>query len=240
MVKGQPEKAREALERGVEVCLRGGNLRYASEARLFWPIRFWQLGDVERARGLIETVRNYLRETPSLLAWGLMMRMFAKLEAAEGHIAAAIQSLGQSTSIYSLRGNAYDCAINRVLRARLLEKQGRMREAASEMEAALEDFTRLGATIDEKNARISLESLKANLDASENVKASEETASPDLPSQASALKRKRARDRQIRVSLPPSMVSSLKGLCKRRFHETCCFTSLPRSYRKNLRAEGLS
>ncbi len=178
MVKGQPEKAREALERGVEVCLRGGNLRYASEARLLLADSILAMGEVEKARELIETVRNYLRETPSLLAWGLMMRMFAKIEAAEGHIAAAIQSLGQSTSIYELRGNAYDCAINRVLRARLLEKQGRIREAANEMEGALEDFTRLGASIDEINARISLDALKANLDASENINASEEMASP--------------------------------------------------------------
>ena len=181
MVKGQPEKAREALERGVEVCLRGGNLRYASEARLLLADSILAMGEIENARELIETVRNYLRETPSLLAWGLMMRMFAKIEAAEGHIAAAIQSLGQSTSIYALRGNTYDCAINRVLRARLLEKQGRIREAANEIEAALEDFTRLGAAIDEKNARVSLETLKANLDASENIKASEEMASPGLP-----------------------------------------------------------
>ena len=136
MVKGQPEKAREALERGVEVCLRGGNLRYASEARLLLADSILAMGEIEKARELIETVRNYLRETPSLLAWGLMMRMFAKIEAAEGHIAAAIQSLGQSTSIYALRGNAYDCAINRVLRARLFEKQGRIREATNEMERA--------------------------------------------------------------------------------------------------------
>src|ERR1044072_599855 len=111
MVRGQYEKAREALERGVEVCLRGGNLRYASEARLLLADSILAMGDVENARELIETVRSYLRETPSMLAWGLMMRMFAKIEDAEGHIAAAIQSVGQSTSIYALRGNTYDCAV---------------------------------------------------------------------------------------------------------------------------------
>ena len=185
MVRGQHEKAREALERGVEVCLRGGNLRYASEARLLLADSILAMGDLDSARELIETVRNYLRETPSLLAWGLMMRMFAKVETAEGHIAAAIQSLGQSTSIYSLRGNTYDCAINRVLRAQLLEKQRRLREATNEMEGALGDFLRLGAAIDEENARISLEALKADLDASSPE--TQESPRPLTPSLASAL-----------------------------------------------------
>ena len=211
MVKGQPEKAREALERGVEVCLRGGNLRYASEGRLMLADSILAMGEVEKARELIETVRNYLRETPSLLAWGLMMRMFAKIEAAEGHIAAAIQSLGQSTSIYALRGNAYDCAINRVLRARLLEKQGRIREAANEMEGALEDFIRLGASIDKINARVSLDTLKANLDASENIKASEEAASPGLPVASVSPETKEGLRPQA-----PSLASALDGFIAQR------------------------
>ncbi|MGA9768807.1 MAG: sigma 54-interacting transcriptional regulator, partial [Blastocatellia bacterium] len=206
MVRGQPEKAREALERGVEVCLRGGNLRYASEARLLLADSILAMGDIEKSRELIETVRNYLRDTPSLLAWGLMMRMFAKLEAAEGHIAAAIQSLGQSTSIYELRGNKYDCAINRVLRARLLEKHGRLREAANEMEAALEDFTRLGAVIDKIDARARLEALNESLDRLEKVKASEDisAASKGIERQESSL------------FLNPNLASALDGFMAQR------------------------
>jgi hydrogenase-4 transcriptional activator len=184
MVKGLREEAKAAFQRGVDVCLRGGNLRYASEARLLLADSILALGEVQQARELIEDVRAYLRETPSMLAWGLMMRMFAKLESAEGHIAAAIQSLGQSTSIYSLRGNVYDCAINRVILARLLEKQGRIQAAIREMEAALGTFTDLGAEIDRRAALDYTEALKAEMGSLENAEVGGGMANPSFPAAA--------------------------------------------------------
>ena len=111
-------RTRKRLAR-VDICQRSGDLRFASDASLWLAEALLETGEVEEARQTVESVRDYLRETPSMLAWGLMMRMAAKIEAADGHIAAAIQSLGQSTSIYSLRGNVYACAINRLILARL-------------------------------------------------------------------------------------------------------------------------
>ena len=181
MVKGRPLEAREAYQRGVDVCLRGGNLRYASEARLLLADSILTLGEIKEARALIESVRAYLHDTPSMLAWGLMARMFSKLESAEGHIAAAIQSLGQSTSIYSLRGNVYDCAVNRVLLAQLLERQEKTQAAVNELESALETFVKLGAAIDEKNARAYLEAIKADLGPLDGVKVGKEMASLSFP-----------------------------------------------------------
>jgi hydrogenase-4 transcriptional activator len=181
MAKGEPERAREAFQRGADVCLRGGNLRYAAEVRLLLADSILALGDIKQARGLIENVRSYLRDSPSMLAWGLMMRMFAKLEAAESHTAAAIQSLSQSSSIYSLRGNIYDCAVNRVLLARLYESQEKTQAAVSELEPAVETFAKLGAAIDEKNARQYLDDLKAEMDAFENVKPGKEMAALSYP-----------------------------------------------------------
>jgi hypothetical protein len=81
-----------------------------------------QNGRLPEARELVENVRSFLREAPNLLVWGLMMRMVAKIEAADGHLAAAIQALAQSTSIYTLRRNPYPCGKSDTL-ARL-ERQG--------------------------------------------------------------------------------------------------------------------
>ena len=62
--------------------------------------------------------------------------MAAKIESADGHLAAAIQSLGQSTSIYTLRRNPYHCAVNQMLLAELLQKRGEVERAIAEVESA--------------------------------------------------------------------------------------------------------
>jgi hydrogenase-4 transcriptional activator len=204
LTKGEPEEAKYHFRRAISICQRTGDLRFASDAKLWLVEALLETGEFEEAREIVEEVRAYLRETPSMLAWGLMMRMLAKIEAADGHIAAAIQSLGQSTSIYSLRGNIYACAINRLILARLFERQSRIQGAAAEVEAALEVFTRLGAAIDERNARdylYTLEAIKAeagerpsdsglgNLDISVPLARSEASgrASLAVPNLASAL-----------------------------------------------------
>jgi hydrogenase-4 transcriptional activator len=173
LTKGEPEAAKAPFRRAVDICQRTGDLRFASDARLWLAEALLETGDIEEARETIGGVRAYMRETPSMLSWGLMMRMVAKIEAADGHIAAAIQSLGQSTSIYSLRGNVYACAVNRLILARLFEGQGRIRAAIREIEPALDTFIKLGAIIDEQNTRDYLYTLEA-------VQASPENSSPEF------------------------------------------------------------
>ncbi|HEX8185640.1 MAG TPA: tetratricopeptide repeat protein, partial [Blastocatellia bacterium] len=160
LTKGEPEAAKEPFRRAVDICKRTGDLRFASDARLWLAEALLETGELQEAREIVESVRAYMRETPSMLAWGLMMRMAAKIEAADGHIAAAIQSLGQSTSIYSLRGNVYACAVNSLILARLYERQNLIGAALSEVKPALETFKKLGATIDEQTTRDYLYTLE--------------------------------------------------------------------------------
>ena len=160
LMKGKLKQAIEPLERAVDIATRRGEQHDLPEARLWLAEALLQNGRLEEARELVENVRSFLRETPNLLVWGLMMRMIAKIEAADGHMAAAIQSLAQSTSIYTLRRNPYACAGNQILLAELLLRQGETDQAIREVEAALEAFERLGAAIDARNARTYLESVK--------------------------------------------------------------------------------
>jgi transcriptional regulator with PAS, ATPase and Fis domain/tetratricopeptide (TPR) repeat protein len=161
LVKGKPELAIAPLERAVDIATRRGEQHDLPEARLWLAEALLQNRRPEEARVLVETVRTFLREAPNLLIWGLMMRMSAKIEAADGHLAAAIQSLGQSTSIYTLRRNPYHCAVNQMLMAELLERRGEVERAIAEVTPALGAFERLGAAIRARTARARLESLKA-------------------------------------------------------------------------------
>ena len=160
LMKGKPELAIAPLERAVDIATRRGEQHDLPEARLWLAEALIQTGRVEEARVLVETVRSFLREAPNLLIWGLMMRMAAKIEAGDGHLAAAIQSLGQSTSIYTLRRNPYHCAVNQVLMAKLLERRQEPGRAIVELESALDALERLGASISACEAREQLESLK--------------------------------------------------------------------------------
>lgn len=163
LVRGTPELALAPLERAVDIATRRGEQHDLPEARLWLAEVLLQNGRLDEARELVEGVRSFLREAPNLLVWGLLMRMVAKIEAADGYTAAAIQSLAQSTSIYTLRRNAYYCAVNQVLLAGMLERQGNCARAITETEAALETFEHLSAAIDARNARTYLESLRSKL-----------------------------------------------------------------------------
>ncbi|MFY9608733.1 MAG: sigma 54-interacting transcriptional regulator [Blastocatellia bacterium] len=191
--KGRIEEAKKPLSRAVEICMRGGGLRFASEARLLLADAMLLTGHTEKARDIAEAVRVYLRDAPSMLSWGMMMRTLAKVEAADGHIAAAVQSLGQSTSIYTLRGNVFECAVNRVLLAELLERQGDFESAIGEAESALQVFERMGAAIDERRARALLSSLNLRRSgaASQTVAVGEQarrvTTRPFVPDLASCI-----------------------------------------------------
>ncbi len=156
----RPDLAITHLERAVDIALRLGDRQYFSEARLWLAEALIQIGELPEARKNVETVRTHLRDAPDMLIWGLMMRMVAKIEAAQGHLAAALQSLGQSTLIYEIRGSVYDRALNRVVLAQMIEKRGSITEAQTEVETALAVFVRLGAEHDRREAEAFLKSLK--------------------------------------------------------------------------------
>ncbi|HKA17645.1 MAG TPA: sigma 54-interacting transcriptional regulator [Blastocatellia bacterium] len=161
LMKGQIEMAIEPLERAVNIANRRGEQHDLPEARLWLAEALLQNGRLSEARELVENVRSFLRDAPNLLVLGLMMRMVARIEAADGYGAAAIQSLAQSTSIYTLRRNPYPCAVNQILLAQLLERQGNVAQAIVEVESALLEFERLGAAIDQRNAEAYLKTLRA-------------------------------------------------------------------------------
>jgi DNA-binding NtrC family response regulator/Tfp pilus assembly protein PilF len=161
IIKGQAERAIKPLEHVVETCERTGDHRFIVDARLWLSEALLQTGEVERASRLVSNVAAFLRDSPTMLGWGLMMRMVSRIESARGHIAAAIQSLGQSSSIFDLHGNMYGSAVNRVAYAHMLERLGQRGAAEEEVEAARSVFSRLGAAIDLRHAEEFLSSLRA-------------------------------------------------------------------------------
>ena len=162
LARKRPEVAITHLKRAVEISVRLGDRQFLSDARLWLAEALLQASRVEQARALVAEVRSDLRAAIDVLAWGLHMRIQGKLEAADGHIAAAIQSLGQSTSIFEIKGNEYDLAVNRAILARMLEKHGRPAESLGQARSALEGFTRLGAELDRRETAAYIESLTQN------------------------------------------------------------------------------
>lgn len=153
LVRGEPDLAVTPFKQAVEAGIRLGDQQHlVPDARLWLAEAYLQLGELALARQEVDSVRAYLRQGPNLKTWGLMARVAGKLEAAEGHRAAAIQWIAQSSSIYQIRGNVYARAVNRIVLARILEMQDRLHEAISQVEAAQPVFALLGATIDDKNA----------------------------------------------------------------------------------------
>jgi hydrogenase-4 transcriptional activator len=159
LARNRPELAAEPLSRAVDICLRSGTKYTLADARLWLAEALLRTGDLKGARELIETARADLRVNPDLVAWGMMMRMIAKIEAADGYLAAAVQSLCQSTSIFEIRRNKYAVAVNKMVMAKLYETQGKRPEAAGEVGAAVEIFDRLGALKDAEDSRFYLQTL---------------------------------------------------------------------------------
>ncbi|HVF88961.1 MAG TPA: sigma 54-interacting transcriptional regulator [Blastocatellia bacterium] len=163
LAKNQPEMAIPHLERSVDISMRSGDRQYLSDARIWLTETLLRLKQVGRARLVVETMRESLRESPEMLAWGQMMRLEAKLASQEGHLAAGIQALGQSTSLFQITGNVYDLAVNRVVLASMFELQGALPEAITEVKDAIVNFEKLGAAVAYRNAKSYLESLKWRL-----------------------------------------------------------------------------
>ncbi|MEK6301225.1 MAG: sigma 54-interacting transcriptional regulator [Acidobacteriota bacterium] len=211
LMKQQVDQAEEVLSRAVEMCERSGDNQYLSEARLWLSDACLRQGDISRASSLVETVRSYLVEAAHIKWWGLMMRMAAKIEASKGHIAAAIQSLGQSTSIFEIRGSVYDVAVNRVALAEMLERQNQIAAATREIEMALEVFQRLGAASDEQNARSRLAALKRALVTQIQASTIGDDSSRALPASFQA---------------GPDLVSMIDGFTTRRLVQAAVFRDL--------------
>jgi DNA-binding NtrC family response regulator/tetratricopeptide (TPR) repeat protein len=167
LMKGDPNRAIEELKQAIDICLRSGSHYMLPDSRLWLAEAMLASGQLESARETVECVRQELRSSPNLIAWGFMMRVMAKIEAADGHVAAAIQSLRQSSSIYELRENSYAVAVNRVELAKMYRAQGKSVEAGVEVRAALEVFASLGAVVDERKARQYLELIEAGLSESD-------------------------------------------------------------------------
>jgi DNA-binding NtrC family response regulator/Tfp pilus assembly protein PilF len=183
LVKGSPDDAIVHLDRAIDMCIRAGERRQVYFALLSLAEAWLQKGDIERARTLVTEVRSALQESPNMLWWGYLMRMQARIQAAEGHLEAAIHSLGQSTSFFQLRGSPYGSAVNRAVLAQLFERQGRLQEAISEAEAALDTFQKLGAQVDHRDTAAYLESLlEANASLAATGPASPPSHSPELAS----------------------------------------------------------
>lgn len=188
IVKGRADLSIKPLEQVIETCERTGDHRYIVDAKLWLAEALLATGQTERANLFVRSVASFLRESPTMLGWGLMMRMVAKVESARGHLASAIQSLGQSTSIFELNGNVYACAVNRIIYAEMLERLSRVPEAINEIESAKTAFDRLGATIDSRTADEFLDGLKERMlkvrepAPSFTVKAQEAGATLDLAS----------------------------------------------------------
>jgi hydrogenase-4 transcriptional activator len=181
IAKGLYAEAKTVLETGVDVCLRSSSTRYMPDVRLLLADVLLALGEVEQAAAQVKMVRDFLMDSPSVTSWGFMMRLNAKVQAASDHIAAAIQSLGQSTSVYELRGSIYDCTLNRCILAGLYEKQDRLDAALIEAQGALDDFTRLGAALDAEKTRALVERLKETATTLDGMEVGREMAALSFP-----------------------------------------------------------
>src|SRR5262249_12038389 len=84
----------------------------------------------------------------------------AKLEVANNLLNYAKQSLEQSNSIFEIRKNNYDRAINRLILANILNKEGKSSLAISEVKLALSTFNQLGASLDSQKAITYIELLE--------------------------------------------------------------------------------
>jgi hydrogenase-4 transcriptional activator len=160
LVLGDIEQAIQHFEHSIDLSLRLGERQFRAEAQLYLAEALLQKGDVEKGSDIAESVRAHLQDSPDMTVWGTLARLDAKIAFANNQIAAACQSLEQSSSLFEIRDNKYQRAINRIERAKILEKQADYDEAISEVEQALRLFDTIGAAFDSGNARSFLESLK--------------------------------------------------------------------------------
>lgn len=160
LAKGLPEEALARIEKAKDIAVRLGDRYFLAEANLRLAEALLQLNRTEEAREVVSELRASQREAPDMLVWGHMTRLEAKLSIVDNHLASGLQLLGQSTSIFQIKGNVYDLATNRVVLAQILQKQGEISKAVTEAEAGLAVFDQLGAKIDSRKTRDYLARLR--------------------------------------------------------------------------------
>jgi predicted negative regulator of RcsB-dependent stress response len=93
MLKDQLDEAIVHFNRAIEICSRAGDARLIYSAQLLLADALLQKNSFDQARAIVNGVRSAMHESPNMLTWGLMMRIQSKMEAADGFLSAAIQSL---------------------------------------------------------------------------------------------------------------------------------------------------
>jgi hydrogenase-4 transcriptional activator len=161
LLKGDVKQAIQCFEHAIDLSLRLGERQFRPEAELYLVEALLQKGELQRATNIAEGVRNHLQDSPDMTVWGTLARMDAKIALANHYYASAYQSLDQSSSLFEIRDNQYHRAINRIERAKILEKQKIYEEAIAEVEKAVLLFETIGAAIDFQNAKEFLEQLNA-------------------------------------------------------------------------------
>jgi hydrogenase-4 transcriptional activator len=159
LVLGDIEQAIKHFEHSIDLSLRLGERQFRAEAQLYLAEALLQKDEVEKASEIAESVRTHLQDSPDMTVWGTLARLDAKIALANNQIAAACQSLEQSSSLFEIRDNKYQRAINRMERAKILEKQTTYREGIQEVEQALKLFEEIGAAFDCRNAQAFLQHL---------------------------------------------------------------------------------
>ncbi|MBI3651936.1 MAG: sigma 54-interacting transcriptional regulator [Acidobacteria bacterium] len=161
LLQGEVDKAIRSFEHALEISLRLGERQFRPEAQLNLAEALLQHGDYERASELIEKVRTHLHDSPDMLVWGTLARLDAKIALAKNSLAAAIQLLDQSSSLFEIRDNKYHHALNRIERARILERQHNYAAAIAELTQAIKVFETIGATLAQQKATEFINQLKA-------------------------------------------------------------------------------
>ena len=159
LFKGDAVAAIFHLERAVDISTRLGDRQFFAEAKLWLAEALIRLDRLSEARSVIDDVVTALKDAGDLLSWAMAMRLAARLETASGNLAAALQFLGQSNSIYEMKGHVYDCALNQVVLARILESGSRREQSSSEAEQAISTFRSLGAVLDARDTEVFRRSL---------------------------------------------------------------------------------
>src|ERR1051325_856010 len=182
LMRGNVSQAIQYFEQALDISSRLGERQFRPEAELYLVEALLQKGEIERAGKIVESVRLHLQDSPDMTVWGTLARLDAKLALANGYFASGHQSLDQSSSLFEIRDNKYHRAINRIERAKILEKQDIFDEAIGEVEMAAGAFEMMGAIVDHSNAQEFLKSLKIKQSGNQRKPEAQKTGTMDLVS----------------------------------------------------------
>ncbi|MEW6129812.1 MAG: sigma 54-interacting transcriptional regulator [Acidobacteriota bacterium] len=153
LIKGNLEKAIENLSKAVDIAVRLGDRQYLADTEIWLAEALVRQGKIDKAKETLEVVRKDLQVSPDMVAWGFLSRVDAQIASEQNHFAAAFQSLEQSSSLFEIRENKYQRAINQLIFAQILDKQGDVVNALLEIQKAIAVFEQIGAVIDLQNSK---------------------------------------------------------------------------------------